>query len=241
MCDILSMTAVAIGAASTGANVASQAQAAGEQNRYRRSLGISQNKQYQENAEAVIRDVGLQIDQIAQRDIERIAAARQEIEGISRNVREAGATARAATAAAGIEGRSVDLLHSQFSRDIAEFESSMSRNVRTMRAQSAIEAEAIYARGQNAINQGYPNPLPPVATVNPLTSIMNGITTGLSAYSALSSFRTPPGVGAAANVTTNNAAAPWYLQANPSPGTFGTPSLLAAPTPEASAPFFLSR
>ena len=179
MCDPVSITAVAVGAASAGANASAQAKAANEQNKYRRSLGIAQNRQYEENAAAVIKDVGLQIDQLAQRDIQQASATRQELESVSRNAREAGATARAQTAAAGVEGRTVDLLHAQFSRDVAEFESVASRNLRNFRAQSQMEAQAIYARGQNAINQGYPNPLPPVATVSPATSIMQGISTGI--------------------------------------------------------------
>jgi hypothetical protein len=202
MCDPLSITALAVGAASAGANASAQAKAANEQNRYRRSLGIAQNAQYDQNAAAVIKDVGLQIDQLAQRDIQQASATRQELESVSRNAREAGATARAQTAAAGIEGRTVDFLHAQFSRDVAEFESVAARNLRNFRAQSQMEAQAIYARGQNAINQGYPNPLPPVATVSPLTSVMQGISTGIGVYGALGSFRTPPGVAETANATT---------------------------------------
>jgi hypothetical protein len=213
--------AIGVGVASTAVNLAAQSKAANEQNRYRRDLGISQNKQYEQNAAAVVRDVGLQIDQLAQRDIETAAATRMQLEQVARDAREAGATARAQTAAAGIEGRTVDLVHAQFARDVAEFESASIRNLRSFRSQSSMEAKAIYARGQNAINNGYPNPLPPPATVSPATSIMNGISTGIATYGALSSFRSPD-VGAAANPTVNNPNAPWFLQANPS-----TPYLLS--------------
>lgn len=203
MCDFGIGAAIAIGAASAAANASSQSQAAKAQNQYRRSLGISQNKQYEQNAAAVVRDVGLQIDQLAARDIEQAAATRLELEKVSRDAREAGATVRTMTAAAGIEGRTVDMLHAQFSRDIAEFESVSARNIRNFRSQSAMEAKAIYARGQNAINNGYPQPLPPVATVSPITSIMNGVSTGLAAYGALSAFNAPPGIGQAANSTSS--------------------------------------
>ncbi len=234
--------AVGVGVASMGVNLAAQSKAASEQNKYRRSLGISQNKQYQQNAEAVFRDVGMQIDQLAQREIETMAATRQQLETVSRDAREAGSMARTAVAAAGVEGRSVDALHNQFVRDVADFESTAIRNISNFRAQSAMEAKAIYARGQNAINNGYPNPLPPPATLSPATSIMQGISTGLSVYTALGSFQTPSGVGAAANPTTSPGT-PYYLAATPPAGTFGTPSLLAAPSVSAasSAPFFLAR
>lgn len=197
--------AVGVGVASMGVNLAAQSQAAREQNRYRRSLGISQNKQFEQNAAAVIQDVGLQIDQLAKRDIETAAATRQELETISRNAREAGATVRTMTAAAGVEGRTVDTLHAQFARDVAEFESTAIRNITNFRAQSAMEARAVYARGQNAINNGYPNPLPPVATVNPATSIMSGITTGIGVFGTLRGAGAPgggDGAGAAANPAT---------------------------------------
>ena len=206
--------AVGVGVASMGVNLAAQSQAAREQNRYRRSLGISQNRQFEQNAAAVIQDVGLQIDQLAKRDIETAAATRQELETISRNAREAGATVRTMTAAAGVEGRTVDTLHAQFARDVAEFESTAIRNITNFRAQSAMEARAIYARGQNAINNGYPNPLPPPATVNVATSIMSGISTGIGVYGALGGLASPD-VGAAANPTTTMSQAPLPAQMYP--------------------------
>lgn len=229
MCDLGIGAAIAIGAASAGVNQKAQADAASEQNKYRAQLGISQNERYKLNAESVIKDVGLQIDQLGKRQIEQAAATRQELENYARNARQAGATVRAQTAAAGIEGRTVDILHAEFERDIAEFESATARGMKSFRAQSSLEAQAIYARGQSAINQGYPNPLPPVATVNPLTNVMNGITTGLLAYSALQSFKTPnlgsPGVGAAANPNTVGPIGP-----TPNPMTAGaTPYYLSRP------------
>lgn len=202
MCDFGIGAAIAIGAASAAVNQKAQSDAASQQNKYRSQLGIAGNERYRQTVLAVTKDVGLQIDQLARRDIEQAAATRQELENLTRNARMAGATVRAQTAAAGIEGRTVDLLHQEFERDVAEFESAATRSFQSFRAQSAMEAKAIYARGQNAINNGYPSPLPPVATVSTATNILGGLTTGLAAYSALQSFNTPPGVGAAANPTT---------------------------------------
>jgi hypothetical protein len=205
--------AVGVGLASAGVNYASQASAANSQNAYRRRLGISQNKQFQENATAVIKDVGSQIDQLAQRDIQQASATRQELDGIMRNARQTQGAFRAQVGATGVQGRSVDVLHDQFQRNVAEFESVAARNIQNMRMQSGMEAKAIYARGQSAINQGYPNPLPPAQTVSPATSIMNGITTGLSTYAVLNPALKSPDVGAGAN-----------------PVTSGTPYLLQRPT-----------
>lgn len=240
MCGVVE-AAIGIGLASAGVNIGTQAAAAGEQNAYRKRLGISQKQAYKENAAAVIKDVGFQVDQLARRNIEQAAATETELQGIMRNVREATATSRTQVAAQGIEGRSIDFLHAQFERDVADFESTAMRNMKMMTNQSNAEAMAIYARGQTAINSGYPNPLPPAQTVNPLAGIMNGISTGLAVFGALRSFGAPDGIGAASNASTvNDPRAPWYLQANPGPGTFGTPPLLQAAPVSLSAPALLS-
>lgn len=202
MCDFGITAAIAIGAASTAAQAAAQRNAAKEQNAYRSRLGVAGNKQYVQNAEAVIQDVGAQVDQVVRQNTERQLAVRQELEGISRNAREAKATYSTVAAGAGVEGRSVDLLHAQFDREVMEFESAAARNISNMRTQMGVEIEAIYARGQSAINGGYPAPLPPAANPSPWLPIINGVTTGISTYSALSSFQTPSGVGAQANQTT---------------------------------------
>lgn len=210
MCDVTGgiVTSVLLGAASAAAQADAQNKAAKEQNAYRARLGVAGNKQYLQNAEAVIRDVGSQVDQVARRNMEQSMAVRQELEGISRNAREAKATYTTVAASAGVEGRSVDLLHAQFDRDVMEFESAANRNLSNMRTQMGMEIEAIYARGQSAINSGYPAPLPPAANPSPWLPIINGITTGISTYGALSSFRTPTGVGSAATPGTG-APGPW--------------------------------
>jgi hypothetical protein len=210
MCDVTGgiVTSVLIGAASAAAQADAQNKAAKEQNAYRARLGVAGNKQYLQNAEAVIRDVGSQIDQLGRQNIERSLAVRQELEGVSRNAREAKATYTTVAASAGVEGRSVDLLHAQFDREVMEFESAAARNLSNMRTQMGVEIEAIYARGQSAINGGYPAPLPPAANPSPWLPIINGITTGISTYGALSSFRAPTGVGSAATPGTG-APGPW--------------------------------
>jgi hypothetical protein len=205
MCDPTGgiIASVAIGAASAAAQADAQNKAAKEQNAYRARLGVAGTKQYVQNAEAVIRDVGSQVDQIVRQNTERQLAVRQELEGISRNAREAKATYSTVAAAAGVEGRSVDLLHAQFDREVMEFESAAARNISNMRTQMGVEIEAIYARGQSAINGGYPAPLPPAANPSPWLPLINGITTGISTYGALSSFQTPSGVGSQANANTS--------------------------------------
>ena len=210
MCGVTeaAIAAVAMSAATTAAQGAAQSKAAKEQNSYRSRLGVSGNKKYLQNAEAVIQDVGSQVDQVVRQNTERQLAVRQELEGISRNARESKATYSTFAAGAGVEGRSVDLLHDQFDRDVMEFESAASRNINNMRTQMGMDIQAIYARGQSAINGGYPAPLPPASNPSPWLPLLNGINTGISTYGALSSFNTPGGVGAAANPNTSGPG-PW--------------------------------
>ena len=216
-------TSIGLGAASAGLSIAAQQQAAREQNSYRQRLGIAQNRAFAENVVSVRRDIGLQVDQAIRRDIEQQNAVRQELSNISRDVIEAGAKARTATAGAGVEGRTVDLLHDQFNRQVAEFESAASRNIKTFRAQTEMEVRAIYSRGQSAINNGYPAPLPPVATVSPATSILNGITTGISIFGTLNPQFTPPGgVGTGASAVSGNPALTPGIQSNLLPNYVGS-------------------
>jgi len=198
MCDAtgIAVTSLIMGAGTAVAGGVSQSQATRAQNRYTRELGEAQLAQYKETEKSVVRDVGLQIDQLAQREFEQTAATRQELENITKNVRQASGSARVAQAAMGVEGRSVDMLHQQFAREIAGFESTAMRNLRNMRYQSNMEAQAIYARGQSILNSGVPSPLPPAATWSPALNALQGATVGLQTASALQSFRTPAGLGA---------------------------------------------
>lgn len=186
---------LAIGGASAGIGIAGQASAAKAQNQYRQQLGISQNERYAQTVASVQGDIQLQIGQLAQRKIEQNAAQQQELSNIAREAKAASSTTRTMQAAAGIEGVSVELLHQQFEQNLAAHQMTAKRNMDNFTRQTDMEARAIYARGQSIINSGYPQPLPPPATVNVGTSIMNGITTGLSVFGALQSFRTPDGVG----------------------------------------------
>ena len=194
MCEPVSIS-LGIGAIAAGVGMAAQKKAADEQNAYRRRLKIAGQTSYEMNKDAVIKDVGIQIDQLGLREIQARAAARLELEGISRAAKNASATSAVAFGRAGITGQSVDLLHQQFERDVLEHESAYVRTQDNMRQQFSMDAQGIYARGEAAINAGTPAPLPPVQTVSPATSIMNGISTGFGVYGSLGSFKTPPGVG----------------------------------------------
>ena len=194
MCEPVSIS-LGIGAIAAGVGMAAQKKAADEANAYRKRLKIAGQTSYEMNKDAVIKDVGLQIDQLGLRELQARAAARLELEGIARAAKSASATSAVSFGRAGITGQSVDLLHQQFERDVLEHESAYVRTQDNMRQQFSMDAQGIYARGEAAINAGTPAPLPPVQTVSPATSIMNGISTGFNVYGSLGSFKTPPGVG----------------------------------------------
>jgi hypothetical protein len=186
---------VGIGVASIGVNIASQASAANSQNRYRKQLGISQTETYNKTVASVRSDIQGQLGQLAQRRIETNEAQQNELANIARETRAVSSNARTQQAAAGVEGASVDALHQQFEQNLAGYQVAAQRNMDNFTRQSDMEAKAIYARGQSIINNGYPQPLPPAATVNIGTSVMNGITTGIGVYGSLRTFATPSGVG----------------------------------------------
>ena len=234
MCEPISI-GLGVAAASTAAGLYSQQQAANSQNDYRSRLSIANNANYKANAEGVIKDIGYQVDALAQRDIQNSNATRAELENAFRGARESQKSYDVGAAGRGVEGRTVDYVHEQFNRDVADFESAAARNIANFRTQSSMEAKAIYARGQSAINGGYPAPLPPTATVSPATSIMNGVSTGFAAFGALGgSLNNPLGGAGASSAATSGSisgeSVPNFVSSNPTINTsFSAPSAPAAP------------
>jgi hypothetical protein len=193
MCDPVSLTVgVATAAASAAAQGAAQSRAAKDQNRYRAQLGSAQNEAYEKTVESVVRDVGLQTDALVAQQQQNIDAQKQQLQGISRDARSASSTMRAIGAEAGVEGRTVEMVHQQFEREVLEFESAATRNISNMTAQVNREAQAIYSRGQSIINSGYPSPLPPPARVDwgliGVNSAITGVQTGIALNGA---FKNP--------------------------------------------------
>lgn len=241
MCEpatIIAGASLAVGVGTAVAGGVAQSQATKAQNRYSQQVGEAAAAQYKETERSVVRDVGVQIDQLAQREFEQTAATRLELENITKGVRQAAGTTRVTQAAMGVEGRSVDMLHQQFERDIAAFESTAARNIRNFRYQSNMEAQAIYARGQSILNSGVPSPLPPSATWSPVLNALQGATTGIQTAAALQSFRTPAGVGGAGNPMPTGVSGGYYLPGtlvgapvNPPPTTYNMPgTFIGAPS-----------
>lgn len=196
MCDPVSATVgVLVGVGQTVAQGQAASSAARAQNRYRGDLARAQNEAYIQTVEGVRRDVGLQTDALFSQRIQQIDAQKQELQNITRDSRQASASYAAITAETGIEGRTVDMIHNQFERDVLDFESAAIRNISNLTAQVNREAQAIYSRGQSIINSGYPSPLPPPANVSMGAILMNGISSGLQVGMMMNSAFGSPNPG----------------------------------------------
>lgn len=172
-----------------------QAKAAKAQNKYRSEMSAAQAQSYKETVESVQKDIGLQTDALFAQRMQQIDAQKQELQNITRDSRQASSSYRTLTAETGVEGRTVDMVHQQFQRDVMEFESAAIRNISNMTAQVNREAQSIYSRGQSIINQGYPSPLPPPASVDWGSIVMGGISTGLNAGMTMYGAFKAPQVG----------------------------------------------
>ena len=221
MCDPVSI-GVGVAAASIGSSMVTQGMAASQQNRYLRSQGAAADENYKATIEAVQRDIGLQTDALAAQQIETIAAQKQQLQNISLDARAASSAYTASQAETGVEGRTVQMVHDQFEREVLNFSSAAQRNLTNYTIQLNREASAIYARGQSIINSGYPAPLPPYQSINFIGSVLNGVTAGLSAgMSAQAAGIGRPSVGtlgATGGGTANPAS--WSLGGGYTPGPF---------------------
>ena len=187
MCNPIAV-GVAVAGAQMAAQSSAQASAARSQNKYRDELGKAENAKYAQTIESVKRDIGLQTEALMSQRIQQIDAQKQELQNMTRDARNSSATFSAYAAETGVEGRTVDLVHQQFEKDVLEFTSAATRNISMYTAQVNREAQSIYSRGQSIINSGYPSPLPPQAQVNygliGVQSLTSGLNAGFSAYSA---------------------------------------------------------
>jgi hypothetical protein len=201
MCDVTGITVgLIVGGLSAGASVAGQASAASQQNKYLRSQGKAGDENYRKTVEAVQRDIGLQTDTLVAQQMETIAQQKQQLQNISLDARASSSSYTALQAETGVEGRTVQLVHDQFEREVLNFASATTRNITNYTAQLNREASSIYARGQSIINNGYPAPLPPFQSVNFASSLLSGAATGVSSgISAYNAGVSNPNVGTTGN------------------------------------------
>lgn len=193
MCDPLSITAAIVGVASSAATISSQNAAAQEQADYNNKLAKSNNERFAQTVQEVRRDVGLQTDQLYDNLGEQRKAMLMQVNNVANDALKAAAVMETSYAAAGVEGRTVDQAIREFEVDFSNFAVSRLDELDSRYRQTIIEAQAIRNRGQSVINQGVPQPLPPVIMPSPIPAILNGATTAISVASSLQSLKGPPG------------------------------------------------
>jgi hypothetical protein len=193
MCDPISITAAVVGAASTGASIASQNSAARQQADYQNRIGKANNERFALLVEETRRDVGLQTDQIYDNLMEQRKAMMMQVNNVASDALKAAAVMETSYASAGVEGRTVDQAIREFEVDFSNFAVSRLDELDARYRQTIIEAQAIRNRGQSIINQGVPQALPPVMMPSPIPAILNGATTAISVAGSLQSLKGPPG------------------------------------------------
>lgn len=204
MCEAVTVGLI-VGGLSAASSVAGQAAASSQQNKYLRSQGKAGDENYRKTVEAVQKDIGLQTDTLVAQQMETIAQQKQQLQNITLDARSASSSYTALQAETGAEGRTVQMVHDQFEREVLNFTSATTRNITNYTAQLNREASSIYARGQSIINSGYPAPLPPFQSVNFASSIMSGAATGIGAgISAHSALQAPNVGGGTSGGTTSN-------------------------------------
>ena len=194
MCEAVTIGLI-VGGLTAASSVAGQAVASSQQNKYLRSQGKAGDENYRKTIEAVQKDIGLQTDTLVAQQMETIAQQKQQLQNISLDARASSSSYTALQAETGVEGRTVQMVHDQFDREVLNFSSASTRNITNYTAQLNREASSIYARGQSIINSGYPAPLPPFQSVNFASSIMSGAATGIGAGIAAHSALKAPNVG----------------------------------------------
>jgi hypothetical protein len=193
MCDPVTIAAVVVGAASTGASIASQNAAASAQSSYNNKTAKANNERYARTVEETRRDIGLQTDQLYTNYGEQRKAMLMQVNNVTTDALKAAAVMETSYAASGVEGRTVDQAIREFEVDFGNFATSRLDELNSRYNQMLIEAQAIRSRGQNILISGVPQPLPPVMMPSPIPAILNGATTAIGVASSLQSLQGPPG------------------------------------------------
>lgn len=212
MCEPVSITAAIVGAASTAASISSQNSAYRQQAAYQNRLAKSQNEQFAKTIAEVRSDVGLQTDQLYANFGEQRKAMFMSVNNVAMDAMKAAAITETSAAASGVQGRTVDQAIREFETDFGNFAVSRLDELDARYKQMLVEAQSIRSRGQSIINQGVPQPLPPLQKPSPIPAILNGATTALSVASSLQSLRGPPGSFATGTGASNTVAMGRYAQ-----------------------------
>jgi len=179
----MTIAAITLGAAQAGMSYMGQQQQAEAQEKSQRNATIAEQQRHLTEMSA---------SRLRERQ-EKIAAA-QSIQQSTTKAREARATARVSAGESGVAGLSVNALINDMTRKEAEFSFSVQQQMQfaNMNRQLGFEDGANRSRmNLLSINK-------PINQPNLLGSVIEGASTGLSAYSAMSSAGIGQGTKAAA-------------------------------------------
>ena len=168
MCDPVTLTALALGAAQAGAQVHGQRQQAKTQAKVQKNASIAERQRYL----AEVSSMRVQQGQ------EQVAAA-QRIQEATRKAREARSTARVSAGEAGVAGLSVDALINDLTREQAEhrFATTQQLEMNDVNRQMQLKDAGLgFTNNMLRINK-------PIEQPNYLGAALSGAQTGMSTYS----------------------------------------------------------
>jgi len=170
MCDPVTLTALALGAASAGSQVVGQRQMAKTQAKVQANASAAERQRYLQEVSSMR----------VQQGQEEVAAA-QRVNESARKAREARATARVSAGEAGVAGLSVDALINDLTKQEAEFNFATQQQLQMNdvgRSMQLENAGLSFTNNMLRINR-------PIEKPNYLGATISGAQTGLSTYSTL--------------------------------------------------------
>ena len=173
----MTIAAITLGAAQAGMSYMGQQQQAEAQEKSQRNATIAEQQRHLSEMSA---------SRLRERQ-EKIAAA-QRIQQSTTKAREARATARVSAGESGVAGLSVDALINDMTRKEAEFSFSVQQQMQF----ANMNRQLGFEDGANRSHMNLLSINKPINQPNLLGSVIEGASTGLSAYSAMSSA----GIGA---------------------------------------------
>ena len=170
MCEPVTLTALALGAASAGAQVHGQRQQAKTQAKVQKNASAAERQRYLQEVSSMR----------IQQGQEEVAAA-QRVNESARKAREARATARVSAGEAGVAGLSVDALINDLTREEASYNFATQQQLQMSNVNRTMQLDQAglgFTNNMLRINK-------PIEQPDYLGAAISGAQTGMSTYSTL--------------------------------------------------------
>jgi hypothetical protein len=168
MCEPVTLTALALGAAQAGMSIHGQRQQAKTQAKVQRNASIAEQQRHLQEMSAS-----------RLRERQEMTAAAQAIQESTKKGREARSTARVSAGESGVAGLSVDALINDMTRKEAEY----SFSIQQQQQFNQINRDLAFQDGAMQSRMSLLSINKPIAQPNYLGAILEGAQTGMSAYS----------------------------------------------------------